>query len=306
MKRTVDILEPGTHTTIQDLGRPGLLGSGVSVGGAVDPISLRIANLLVGNPESAAAFECALVGPTLRFRSECIVALCGGKSAELPAAQAFRIRPRQSIRIGPLAQHAYAYLAISGGIDVPPVLGSRSTDVRARFGGCEGRRLIAGDEIAIHPVHDTCVAGLQANPSHWLGGTKPIRILPAGDSNQSERLWLDSTFRVSSKSNRMGIRLECKPIPSGNRANTESTIVLPGTIQLPPSGEPIVLLADAQTLGGYEQIGHVIAADLPRLAQCLPGTIIRFEAVTLEAAHRMLRQQIRELAFLRYALSLRR
>ena len=303
MKRSIDILDAGAHTTIQDLGRPGRRGAGVSVGGAVDPISLRIANLLVGNSEDAAVLECALVGPTLRFNCECVIAFCGARSTAIPESQTIHVRARQSIRLGPLARHTYGFLAVSGGFDVPVVLGSRSTDTRVGIGGLQGRRLAASDSIALGSSQPAPPFGTRVHARALIDAIAPIRIIATVDSTSFDPSWMNRDFKISARSDRMGLRLECPPIASNAAANAESKIVFPGTIQLPPSGEPIVMLAEAQTLGGYQQAGHVIAADLPRLAQMLPGTIIRFESVTLDEAHRQARHQARELAFLRYGLS---
>ncbi len=306
MKRSIDIIDAGAHTTIQDLGRPGRRSAGVSVGGAVDPISLRIANLLVGNDESAAAIECALIGPTIRFNCECAIALCGARSMSIPISQTIHVRARQSIRLGSLTKHTYGYLAVSGGIDLPGVLGSRGTDTRVGIGGVDGRRLVVGDSIAIGLLRVAPSFGTRVNAPALIDSAEPIRIIAKDDSKLFDSAWMNRDFRISSKSDRMGVRLECSPIAGETRANAESTIVLPGTIQLPPNGEPIVLLADAQTLGGYPQIGHVITADLPKLAQCPPGSMIRFVVVTLDEAHRQLQHQARELALLRYGLTLRK
>ncbi len=305
MSRSIQILAPGTHSTIQDLGRPGHRAQGVASGGAVDPISLRIANLLVGNDEHAAGIECALVGPTIRFMADCKIALCGARSQAMPPVKTLRVRAKQSIAIGPLHECAFAYLAISGGIDVPRVLGSRSTDTRVGIGGFEGRRLVRGDEVPLGKRSDVGPARTrQVDLRSFHCFEAPIRILDGPDAARVSPHWSNALFHVSPRSDRMGLRLDRARIALDGKTAIDSAIIFPGAIQLPPGGEPIVLLADAQTLGGYPQIAHVITADLPRIAQRRPGSTVTFERVTLQAAHAAARKQDRDLAFLRYALSL--
>lgn len=305
MSAALHILEPGTFTTVQDLGRPGWRSAGVARGGAVDPVSLRIANLLVGNDEGAAGLECALTGPTIRFRAACTVALCGACSKAIPDARPVRLRAGQDLTLGPLSLHAYAYLAIRGGIDVPQVLGSCSTDTRIGLGGHQGRRIAAGDVLAIGrqaPPRIGTLAGVNARS--FLDRESPIRVLLASKSRGAA--WLDSTYEISVRSDRMGLRLRGPRPDSHPPADGPSEIVVPGTIQLPPAGEMIILLADAQTLGGYPQIGQVISADLPRIAQRRPGQVVRFEAVDLVTAHRLAAQHERGLSMLRVGLGMRR
>lgn len=306
MTRRLHLLDGGAHTTVQDLGRPDRRGAGVALGGAVDPISLRIANLLVGNDESAAAIECALVGPTLRFSAACTIALCGARSRAIPTGTAIRLRARQTLALGPLSRHAFACLAIRGGIDVPCVLGSRSTDTRVGLGGFEGRRLRKGDVLSIgtDALHPATTA--RANTEGRLDDHAPIRILPGIDAGRCNDRWTRGTFRVSARSDRMGTRLEGGKIDCEHVPGAMSSVVVPGTIQLPPDGNPIVLLADAQTLGGYPRIAHVIDADLPRLAQRRPGSTVAFEWTDLATALRLSRRRERDLAFLRYAIGLHR
>lgn len=304
MKRSIHILEKGTHTSVQDLGRAGHRSSGIAAGGAIDPVSMRIANLLVGNPPGSACLECALVGPTLRFDCDCTIAACGARSNALPEAKTIRVRAGQTIALGPLRDFAYAYLAIAGGIDVPAVLGSRSTDTRVGIGGLEGRCLRAGDVIRVGVEPPSRGPSVRVNARSLLEGDVPIRLLRGADTQRIAGDWIAQMYKVSSHSNRMGGLLEGPPIRINAPADRESSIILPGTIQLPPDGRPIVLLADAQTLGGYPQIGHVIEADLPRFAQRRPGTEVRFEWCSIEEAHRLLRQRERKLALLHYALGL--
>jgi antagonist of KipI len=302
----VIVEHPGTLTTIQDLGRLALRSSGFPSGGAVDTLALRIANLLVGNDENAAALECALVGPRLRFSSDSIVAIAGAQVDELPHFQSFVVRAGQRLDLARLKRETYAYLAISGGIDMPVIMGSRSTDVRLGFGGFHGRALRAGDQLGIgqRATYGT-TAGVHVNFASWYDASQPIRVVDGKDTALFDRDWTDHDFRVSAKSDRAGIRLDGTRLEySKPPADAPSSAVFPGTIQLPGDGSPIVLLADAQTLGGYPQIAHVIRVDLPRMAQFRPGATVRFRRVSIDEAHRLAIQCERQIALLRYRLSL--
>ncbi|MFM8414444.1 MAG: 5-oxoprolinase subunit PxpB [Planctomycetota bacterium] len=307
----ITVLEPGLFTTIQDLGRPGHRAAGVPLSGAADPVSLRIANMLVGNPEDAAGIECTLVGPKLRFEREAVVALAGAEFPGLPAGIATRVAAGAELTLGHATAGCRGYLAVGGGVDVAPVLGSRSTLVVAGFGGFGGRPLRAGDRLTV-AVGQTCSlpvsptippsAALPLAPAH--AGPVILRIIPGEHANVfGDGAWSRS-LRASSRSDRMGVRLEGDPLPGGAAlAGLASVAVLPGTVQVPPDGQPIVLLADAQTTGGYPVLGQVIAADLPRAAQLRPGASVRFQPVSLAEARAALREREARLAALREAVS---
>jgi antagonist of KipI len=301
------IEKPGVLTTVQDLGRPHLRARGFPSGGAVDTLSLRCANLHAGNAESAAALECALVGPVLRFTHETHLAIAGARVAGLPHCRRFRVGPRESLNLSSFAAGAYAYVAIAGGINVPEILGGRGTDVRLGFGGLAGRALRAGDRLSAKETEPTDAhAEVPTQPLVSLDPESPIRILDGRDADLVSPSWVAHPFAVSAKSDRVGVRLTGLHLESRGRGDAVSCAVFPGTIQLPGDGVPIVLLADAQTLGGYPQVAHVIRADLPRLAQRRPGMTIRFERVTLDRAHALARRHERDLATLRYGLTLAR
>jgi antagonist of KipI len=242
--------------------------------------------------------ELTLHGPTLQLDEPVRIALCGALvSAHFDTAQgaSFALRggrpielPRGTLRLGATHDGARAWLAFAGGIDVPGVLGSRSTDLRGGFGGLEGRALRAGDTLSLRaPPALQCEQPRM--PVWWVDPTAeapgtPIRYVPASHpaaARLSSRAWL-----VSLRSNRQGLRLEGEPIAGADEEQI-SAAVAPGTVQLPPDGRPIVLLADAQTVGGYPRLGHVIAADLPRLAQLRPGEALRFEPCDPQTATRL-------------------
>lgn len=290
---------PGAHTTVQDLGRPGQRSAGVPLGGAVDPLALRVANWLVGNDENTAALECLLVGPRLRFRRHALLALCGARAAGVPHWQAFEVRAGEMLELSKLENGAAAYLAVAGGIDVPPILGSRSTDTRLGWGGVNGRALRAGDRLKTGAVKSVEPAGQwRVNFADWYPIGDPLRIVRGAQWSEFASNWSHRRFKVTARSDRMAIRLRGEALERSRNEDLPSSPVCPGTIQVPPDGQPIVLLADAQTLGGYPKIGHVISVDLPRAAQLRPGELVYFEEVSIQRAHELQHQRGRELALL--------
>ena len=292
MTGSVHVLSPGLQTTVQDRGREGWRHLGVAHAGALDVDAMRLANRLAGNHPDAAVLELTLRGPTLRFDTPARIALIGAQAMarfegeRVPVGRPVHL-PAGTLEIGSLRGGARAWLAIGGGIDTAPVLGSRSTDLRGGFGGLDGRALRAGDVVPLGPGIVPEVDALNA-PAWWIDPAHdthlPIRYCPGthpAASALARRGWT-----VSASSNRQGLRLQgdALPLPGGDGV---SEPVAPGTIQLPADGCPIVLLADAQTVGGYAKLGHVIAADLPRLAQCVPGQPLHFAPVDAATAHRL-------------------
>ena len=292
MTRQLHVLAPGLLTTVQDRGRSGWRHLGVAHAGALDVDAARIANRLVGNDADAAVLEFTLRGPTLRFDAPSRIAIVGAspvvrfEGGIVPSSRPVEL-PAGTLELGALRGGARAWLAIYGGIDVEPVLGSRSTDLRGGFGGLDGRALRAGDVLPLGTGSARQVDRPQA-PTWWIDPAHdthlPIRYRPSAHpaaSALARRSWT-----ISASSNRQGLRLQgdALPAPGGDGV---SEPVAPGTIQLPADGCPIVLLADAQTVGGYAKLGHVIAADLPRLAQCVPGQPLHFAPVDAATAHRL-------------------
>jgi antagonist of KipI len=294
----LQVLSPGPLTTVQDLGRIGWRHLGVAQSGALDPSAVILANRLVGNAPDEAVLELTLQGPSLQFDQPVRLAICGARvlarfesaAGERCVIEAGRpvILPAGVLRIGALRDGARAWLAFAGGIDVPDVLGSRSTDLRGGFGGHEGRALRDGDALHLRTSHAIACVRPQS-PKWWIDPHfdergLPIRYVPspqAGGALLDGRAW-----KASNRSNRQGLRLEGGKL-GADRPEEISAPVAPGTVQLPPDGQPIVLLADAQTVGGYPRLGHVIAADLPRLAQLRPGDSLRFQACDLQTATRL-------------------
>ena len=332
------VVRAGFLTSVQDLGRLGFRQFGVSVGGALDWHALRVANLLVGNDESAAGLEITLGGLRLRFVDDRIVAWCGGEfnvrfgSTSLAAGHAVLLRANEDLAVSQPKIGCRAWLAISGGINVPAVLGSRSTDLRANFGGFDGRALRDGDEIALeeNSKHAQSLVDLLREqrispwspPHDWSSPARrePIlRVMRGSDWNQFNppprsygaagdvtiQRFTNEVFIVSPDSDRMGVRLEGIELKRNQDIDLISEAVVPGTIQVPPGGKPIVLLGDCQTIGGYPKIAHVISVDLPIAAQLRVGDMVRFQEISLGDAHSLLLEREREIERFRIGLSLR-
>ncbi len=295
-----EVLLPGLWTTVQDLGRPGYQRFGVPASGALDGFALAAANGLVGNEPGAAGLEITLVGPVLKVMAEGLVACTGadlGFSIDgEPAAmwQAHRVRPGQVIAFSGRRFGCRAYIACAGGVAVPPVMGSRSTYTRARLGGLAGRALRIGDRIPAGPLpqgwRQRHGLALPRNLRRY-GLPQPVRVIlgPQLDRFRAvavERL-LGAPFRVTPQSDRMGLRLHGPRLVHRGGADILSEGVAPGSIQVPGDGQPIVLLADRQTTGGYAKIATVISADLDFLGQAAPGERVTFRAVDVAAAHRL-------------------
>ena len=286
---SIIVVKPGLFTTIQDLGRPGHRAAGVPLSGAADAASLRAANRLVGNRDDAATLELTLLGPDLRFEEDAVIALTGAVFPGLPSHSAVRVRAGDTLSLGHATAGCRGYLAVAGGIDVPVVLGSRSTFVAAGLGGLRGALLAAGDALPVGGDRGVpATAGLpQPAAVRSVDRVVTLRTIP-GEQFESvgAALW-SATHTTSSRSDRMGVRFDGAALGDAAAAGSlPSVAVLPGTVQLPPDGRPIVLLADAQTIGGYPVIGHVIAVDLPLVAQLRPGDPVRWQPCTIDEAHR--------------------
>ena len=316
----------GFVTSVQDLGRAGFRQFGVSTSGALDPFALRVANLLVGNDETDAGLEITLGGLRLHFDDERIVTWCGGEfnvqigPAPLPAGHAAVVQPGEELKVGRPQIGCRAWLAISGGIDIAGMLGSRSTDLRANFGGLHGRALRDGDELLLgkcrrssRPVGTTERISSWTAPHDWVSPAKHspmLRFIRGVDwdrfnASTLRRLTTES-FAVSPDSDRMGVRFDGPELKREDSVDLISEAVAPGTVQVPPSGKPILLLGDCQTIGGYPKIAHVITVDLTIGAQLRAGDQVRFSEVSLAEAHALLADRERQLELFRLGLSLHR
>jgi antagonist of KipI len=293
---------PGLFTTVQDLGREGFGPIGVSASGAADPISLRIGNRLVGNPEGAAALEMTLIGGTFTFERDAVIAATGadfGPSLDgvaLPMWTSIEIREGETVRFVASRSGARAYLCVQGGIAVEPFLGSASTHVLSGLGGFEGRALRKGDRVGLGAATSLFrKRSLSAKALDSLGPRKLIRITDGPQSDwfaeSSWKTFCGNAFRVSEQSNRMGIRLEGPPISLDTSREMITEGVSLGAIQVTPSGQPIILFVEQQTTGGYPKIANVISADLHSLGQLRPRDEIRFERIEMREARALLIQQ---------------
>jgi len=293
-------------TTVQDLGRPAFLDRGVPLSGALDPMACRVANLLLGNPEDAAVLEITVLGPTLEVLASADIALTGADMGmtvngnHVRGWRTFRVDPGDLIRIPRVVKGCRAYLAVTGGIDVPLVMGSRSTFAKAKIGGVEGRGLIKGD--ILHRGAGHTLPGCRELPVRWIPPHAPQVVLRAVPGPQDDLFgdgmgaFFGASYEVTQQTDRMGCRLAGPSVRRDGGAPesivTEPT--MPGNIQVPADGQPIILLVE-QTSGGYAKIATVITADLPRVAQMAPGNVVRFERVSLETAHRLYREEMRQL-----------
>ncbi len=310
------VLAPGLHTTVQDLGRIGYQNIGVPVSGALDGFALRLANALVGNPQGMAALEILVSGPTIEIAANSArLALVGtGASLGIRGENARAVAAGQSATVqrGDIAQivlgrqSASCYLAVEGGIAVPKVLGSASTYVRAALGGLNGRALQRDDVVPLALACASRRIELRALTPPPAPADLPIRVVlgPQQKYFRKEALatLLGAEFRVSKDTDRMGMRLDGPVLRHRRGWDIVSDAIATGSIQVPGSGQPIVLLADHQTTGGYPKIATVVSADLPRLGRYRPGDPLRFVSVELEAAEEMCREAEREFAKLVGAL----
>ena len=310
------VVRPGALATVQDLGRRGMQHLGIVPGGAMDPVSHRVANALVGNPAEAATLEVGLSGPELAFDEDALVALHGARfaaeidGAPLPQSRPVLVRRGARLRIARAAAGCFGYLAVAGGIDVPPVLNSRSTHLAGGFGGWRGKLLQRDAVLPLVP--DAAALGaarfaratrrrrsIAVRGGETVGWFAPAATLPEHDApvvravegvhaglfdEAARAAFFDERWRIAPDSNRMGFRLLGPKLELAAPTEILTQATCRGTVQVPPGGQPIVLMADHQTTGGYPKIAEAIAADVPMLAQLAPGASLRFAAATLAEA----------------------
>jgi antagonist of KipI len=313
----ISVVRPGLLSTIQDEGRPGHLAFGVPLAGAMDADAYALANLLAGNAPGAAAIEMTLLGGSFRFEAGAYVAIAGADmqasldGEPLPGGSALPVPPGGVLAFSSALSGCRAYLAVRGGIDVPPFLGSRSTYTRGAVGGLNGRPLAAGDRIPVgesSPPPPRRALPARELPRYEGGISLRVLLGPQDDRFAPEGLaaFLGSAYSVTNRNDRMGYRLEGPAIRHRGGPDIVSDALLPGAVQVPGSGMPIVMMSDAQTVGGYAKIAAVIAADLPKLAQARRGDAVRFRAVQPGEAVRALRRRRERLAALAAQLEGRR
>ena len=303
----LEILKPGLSTTVQDLGRPGYYHLGIPESGAMDKFSLAAANLLVGNPEGAAGLEAVFQGPQIRFDRDAVVAVCGARmppkvdGVEQPNWTSFAVKSGQTLSFGFLKSGARAYIAVAGGVDVPVVLGSRSTYPLGALGGFEGRALKAGDRVEVGAQPRGAKPGRSVPPKLRLevSGTPELRVLPGlywhRLTEEAGRTFFEDVWKVAPEADRIGYRFRGgralsfvprkQPFGAGSDPSNIVDSCYPyGSIQVPGGTEPIVLHRDAVSGGGYFMLGTVISADMDLIGQLQPHQPTRFVKVDMETA----------------------
>ncbi|KQV60575.1 hypothetical protein ASC95_03775 [Pelomonas sp. Root1217] len=305
----IELLRAGPLTTVQDLGREAWRDRGISRCGALDDIALACGNLLVGNAVDAAGLEFTLGPATLRFDADCCIAVTGTDADASLDGRPLRpwwrqrVQAGQTLKLAAPRERMRSYLSISGGIALPAALGSRSTDLKAGFGGLDGRALRDGDVLPLAVPERLPAPRIGIHAPDW---DATVRVLPGPEYEEfstaaREAFWV-ADWKLTPQSNRMGYRFAGPELRRERDTELASHGVLPGVIQVPPSGQPIVLLADAQTTGGYPKIGVVIRADLWKLGQLRLGATLRFTPCTTDEAIAALRDRQATLARLRTAL----
>lgn len=299
----IRILNPGVFTTVQDEGRPGYQAYGMPVAGAMDGYAYALANILAGNPPGAAALEMTIAGGAFLFQEDAIAAICGAdmgaslNGAPVPNWSGFHVPAGSSLSLGPAVKGCRSYLAVRGGIDVPAVMGSRSTYVRGRLGGYEGRPLNKGDVLRVlpHPGPEPLLFELPLSFIPRYGPSQELRVIPGPQDGHFAPGSLETLFSgryvISPHWDRMGCRLEGPPLAHRVGADIVSDAISPGAIQVPGNGMPIILTADRQTTGGYTKAGTVIGVDLSILAQMKTGDQISFRRCADEEAVEALRER---------------
>lgn len=299
----IEVIKPGMFTTIQDVGRLKHQKSGVPVSGAMDLFSLKVANILVGNSEDEACFETTLTGPELRFEENSLIALAGGdmspklNGVSVDMWSTLRVNSGDVLSFGKLKSGCRCYIAVSGGLEVPVVMGSKSTYTRGKIGGLEGRALRHGDRIQFQACYNQSnIIKLPSNLVPIYKNEIAIRTVLGPQeyyfTREGIETFLNSTYTVTNEADRMGYRMEGPRIAHKDGADIVSDGIAPGSIQIPGHGSPIIMMADRQTTGGYTKIATVITPDINLVGQAKPGDKIYFKAVTIHEAHAEYRNYI--------------
>lgn len=311
----ISIVNGGLLTTVQDAGRKGYQSSGFGVSGVMDQRSYQIANMLLSNDPEEAVLEATVMGPEILFREDNLFAVTGGDFASMLDGKpidnyAVYLGHKGSVlKLSFAREGARAYIAFAGGMDIPVVMGSRSTNLKCKIGGFQGRKLEAGDEIAFRaPVTELPNMYKRYEKIREFSEKEiTLRVVPGPQedyfSEKGIHTFFNSAYRVGQESDRMGYRLEGEPIASKEGVDIISDGIAFGSIQVPASGMPIIMMADRQTTGGYAKIATVITTDLPKLAQSMPGTVIHFKQITVEEAQRLRKKEIRMLKHLKHRVS---
>ncbi|HZG71452.1 MAG TPA: biotin-dependent carboxyltransferase family protein [Chondromyces sp.] len=329
----ITIAKSGLLTIIQDLGRYGYQKSGVIASGAMDSLAHRIANLLVGNEEKEATLEITLLGPDVHFQKDALISICGGDLAPSINGKPVRtwrpilVKKDSVLRFGPCKEGCRAYLAIAGGVAVPLIMGSKSTYLKARIGGYNGRALTSGDQLSINESGElsqeiirslTLLSNSDFIEAEWSASNeflltnkkeRPIRALRGRQfhlfTKESQEKIFQAAFEITPQSDRMGYRLTGPSLSLESAEEMISEAVNFGTIQVPSDGNPIILLADRQTTGGYPKIAQVATVDLPLLAQAKPGEHLHFTEISHHEAQQLFLDQERTVQQLKNGIYLK-
>lgn len=302
----IRVIDPGPQTTVQDGGRRGQLRYGIPPSGPVDARSFALANRLVGNPDGAAGLEFTLIGPRLRAEAPCALAVTGAESpvtvndAAADAWTTLTLAAGDVVKIGPARSGVRGYVAFAGGIEVPPVLGSRATYLRGRLGGLEGRALRRDDVLRLGSAARVRGRAVPARAIPDWRAEPVLRVVlgPQADRFTDEGLaaFLGGAYEVLPQSDRMGARLAGPRIAHARGHDIISDGIALGAVQVPGDGQPIVLLVDRQSTGGYTKIATVCSFDIPRVAQAKPGQRVRFSAIDVAEAQRLTRAAAADVA----------
>ena len=311
---TMTVRSPGPLSTVQDAGRFGYMRTGFSPSGAMDGYSMAIANLLVGNRPEEGVIEMTMMGMTVSFDGDGVIALTGAdmqprlndQEDPLPLYTAMEVHKGDMLKMGAAQAGMRGYLAVAGGFDLPFVMGSLSTNLKCGLGGFQGRKLRAGDQI---PLRETVTLSLIGNrrttPENEYQKAITVRVVlgPQEDyfTEKGIATFLSTPYTVSGQSDRMGVRLEGEKIENKNGVDIISDGIATGAVQIPASGTPIIMMADRQTTGGYAKIATVISADLKQMAQAAPGTTVCFRAVSEKEAVKLKKAEENRLKQLAYS-----
>jgi len=311
---SINVIRPGLLATIQDLGRVGVQKYGIIVSGAMDQLSLRMANLLVGNGQDEAAIEITLYGTAFTFNHDHLIAITGGdlqptlNDAPIPMWRPILVKKGSTLTFNSAVSGCRSYVAIAGGFNVPKELGSKSTYMRAKIGGFKGRALKKGDVLEIDCLSDRNqlfveqFQSIHSYPTWYINHSEfysfqqieKIRIIKGSEyeffNEKSKQSFTNDHYQLTLEADRMGFKFEGQPLELNQAREFLSEGVTYGTIQVPANGQPIILMADRQTTGGYPKIGQVISADLPKLAQLQPNHQVTFEIVSIQEAEKALLQ----------------
>ena len=305
------VITPGPLSTVQDGGRFGYMSTGFGSGGAMDLRAMRIANILVGNNENDGVIEMTMLGLSAEFTCPSVIALTGAdmqpklNGEEIPMYETVEVQAGDKLTMGAAKQGMRGYLAVAGGFDIDPVMGSQSTNLKVKLGGFQGRKLAAGDQIPLRREADLSQCGHnKCAPENDYPQVAVVRVMfgPQEDyfTQKGIDTFLSARYNVSGQSDRMGVRLEGEKIENKNGVDIISDGIAYGSVQIPASGTPIIMMADRQTTGGYAKIATVITADLHKIAQAKPGSFIRFRAVTEKEAVAALKEERSFLKQLQY------